>query len=717
MRAVILFIAIPALLSLQGNDFLPPGGNRYATHAASGTILPGGRVLRPYGVELETGAGTAGLAVNREGTVATADSGPERYSVTVIDPPRKSAPWSERHIWARTPGSQSPGAADPAWNGVSSGIAFETEKTLWVSEGASGKIRQLDINAGDRGHTLNLNDQDWRNSFSGDLLYDSPRHLLFAVDPANQRIAVIDPRRNRVLASVKTNAPPAAEALSPDGQTLWVAEADAVCNTGIADPLQPAAFECITVRGIPSAILTTDDKVFISSSAPDAITVVSVATRKVLTEIPLTIPSLEQYSGVAPQGLAFDPVTKWLLVAEAGINALGVIDTTKNEVVGQIPTDWMPVKVALAGDRVYVANFAGHGTGPRLPSSLRTFSDSPLLHRGTVTTFILPQESEVLDLTRTAFSGAGLVPDMHDPPTYPGAIRHVVMIVKGNHTYDDLLGDITRASNGPVAALVPFARYGMHARARGAPGQFSIQDAAITPNHHALATQWGFSDNFYAVGAEPDGAGPDYELLRAHAQKFGISVYRTPERAAGSGSISGSISDDEKTDQVIADLEQRYRRSNNPLPQLIYITLQGDITKAPDAGKGFPYEASYVADNDRALGRLIEYLSHSPWWPEMTVFVTEENAESGLDHVDSHRTLLLAAGPFVKRNYASHRNSNFPGLLKTVFELLHVMPLNLGEATAADLRDLFTTSGDFSLFTAQHPDVRILPDQPGAATN
>ena len=91
----------------------------------------------------------------------------------------------------------------------------------------------------------------------------------------------------------------------------------------------------------------------------------------------------------------------------------------------------------------------------------------------------------------------------------------------------------------------------------------------------------------------------------------------------------------------------------------------------------------------------------------MAVFVTESDTQGSLDHVDSHRTLLLAAGPYVKRNYVSHTNSSFPGLLRTIFELLRLPPLNLMDATAASLRDMLTGEPDFAPFTAVEPDARI----------
>jgi hypothetical protein len=114
-----------------------------------------------------------------------------------------------------------------------------------------------------------------------------------------------------------------------------------------------------------------------------------------------------------------------------------------------------------------------------------------------------------------------------------------------------------------------------------------------------------------------------------------------------------------------------------------------------------------VLDNDYALGRIVEYLSRSRWWPQMAIFVTEDDAQGGVDHVDSHRSLLLMASPYARRNYASHANASFPAILKTVFRLLRLPPLNLYDATAADLSPLFALTPDLEPFELQPVDLEI----------
>ena len=89
------------------------------------------------------------------------------------------------------------------------------------------------------------------------------------------------------------------------------------------------------------------------------------------------------------------------------------------------------------------------------------------------------------------------------------------------------------------------------------------------------------------------------------------------------------------------------------------------------------------------------------------IFITEDDAQGGRDHIDSHRTVLLVVSPWARRNYVSHVNTSFPGLLKTVFRILNIPPLNLFDATASDPSDCFTKEPDFEPFTRQGGDPRL----------
>jgi hypothetical protein len=174
-----------------------------------------------------------------------------------------------------------------------------------------------------------------------------------------------------------------------------------------------------------------------------------------------------------------------------------------------------------------------------------------------------------------------------------------------------------------------------------------------------------------------------------------------------------NIPDQFRAGQFIRELHEKYETGGEPFPRFIFIHLPNDHMAKARPKDGYPFQASFVADNDYALGRIVEYLSNSPWWKEMAIFITEDDAQGGRDHIDSHRTFFIGAGPYFKRNYVSHVHASFPGLLKTIFRILGVPPLNLYDAAASDLADCFTSSPDFASYRVLPIDERLF--DPAAA--
>ena len=168
-----------------------------------------------------------------------------------------------------------------------------------------------------------------------------------------------------------------------------------------------------------------------------------------------------------------------------------------------------------------------------------------------------------------------------------------------------------------------------------------------------------------------------------------------------------NIPDQFRANQFIQEMDARYRNAGQPLPQLIFIHLPDDHTADPRPADGYPRVSSYVADNDYALGRIVEYLSKTPEWRSMAIFVTEDDANGGVDHIDAHRTLMLVAGPWVKRGYVAHSNSSFSGMLKTVYQILGLGPLNLFDAASTSLAECFTSEPDFRPYAVLPPDPKI----------
>jgi hypothetical protein len=167
-----------------------------------------------------------------------------------------------------------------------------------------------------------------------------------------------------------------------------------------------------------------------------------------------------------------------------------------------------------------------------------------------------------------------------------------------------------------------------------------------------------------------------------------------------------SISDQYRFEQFKKEFEERYEQGQQQLPQFIYIWLPNDHTAEPRPEDGYAYHASYVADNDLALGKIIDLLSHSRFWPEMAVFITEDDAQNGHDHVDAHRSVLLVVSPFSRRG-VSHAHTSMLSILKTLEHILGLPPLNQYDAAATDLSDCFTNIPDISPYVAFPSDPSI----------
>jgi YVTN family beta-propeller protein len=149
------------------------------------------------------------------------------------------------------------------------------------------------------------------------------------------------------------------------------------------------------------------------------------------------------------------------------------------------------------------------------------------------------------------------------------------------------------------------------------------------------------------------------------------------------------------------------RSSAGDIPAMIVMRLGNDHTAGPRRRDGYPLLESYVADNDLALGQIIDVLSHSAIWKDTAVFVTEDDPQSGVDHVDAHRSVLLVMSPYVRSGSLSHRHSSMGSIQRTIYELLGIGSLNLEDALASDLGDMFTTERDLTPYTALPTDSRV----------
>ena len=144
----------------------------------------------------------------------------------------------------------------------------------------------------------------------------------------------------------------------------------------------------------PSGVIATAERIFVSNGTNDSITVIDAKTNQAIADVPIRIPGLENLRGVLPIGLAFHAASGWLLVAEAGANAVGVIDTKQMKLIGHLPVGWFPTRILIDGDQVYVTNAKGHGTGPNA-GHRHDESFASTLRRGTVSSFPIPSAGEL----------------------------------------------------------------------------------------------------------------------------------------------------------------------------------------------------------------------------------------------------------------------------------------------------------------------------------
>jgi YVTN family beta-propeller protein len=159
----------------------------------------------------------------------------------------------------------------------------------------------------------------------------------------------------------------------------------------------------------------------------------------------------------------------------------------------------------------------------------------------------------------------------------------------------------------------------------------------------------------------------------------------------------------------VAEFERDFRRrlAAGTVPSLIVIRLPNDHTADPRADDGYPYRASYVADNDLALGRIVAFLSGTPIWKDSAVFVTEDDAQGGVDHVDAHRSILLVASPWVRPGMVSHQHTSMGSIIRTIDGLLGLGPLNLEDALAGDMNDVFDDHPHAARYAVRPADARV----------
>ncbi|MDP4285674.1 MAG: bifunctional YncE family protein/alkaline phosphatase family protein [Bacteroidota bacterium] len=183
---------------------------------------------------------------------------------------------------------------------------------------------------------------------------------------------------------------------------------------------------------------------------------------------------------------------------------------------------------------------------------------------------------------------------------------------------------------------------------------------------------------------------------------------RTSHNYAG---FNTNIPDQFRMDQFESDFTKMWLKGKSEMPQLITMQVPNDHTASPRPEYGYPFYHSYVADNDLAIGRIMQFLSRTPYWKNMLVIITEDDPQGGVDHIDAHRSILMMAGPYVKHGYVSHTHANFGSILKTIYTILNVPYVNQYDATATLLQDYFTSVPDYTPYNLVFPSKSVFDPQ------
>ena len=168
-----------------------------------------------------------------------------------------------------------------------------------------------------------------------------------------------------------------------------------------------------------------------------------------------------------------------------------------------------------------------------------------------------------------------------------------------------------------------------------------------------------------------------------------------------------NIPDQYRMYQFEKEFTAKWITGTDSMPSLITMQVPNDHGASLREKDGYLYPGSFMADNDLAIGRILHFLSRTKYWKDMLVIITEDDPQGGVDHIDAHRSILMMAGPYVKRGYVSHTHANFGSVLKTIYNILNVPYVNQFDVTASLLQDFFTPEPDYTPYTLEPNDSRI----------
>jgi DNA-binding beta-propeller fold protein YncE len=520
-------------------------------------------------------------------------------------------------------------------------------------------------------------------------------------------------------------------------------------------------------------------RLYVAAANSDAVFVLDARERRVQQEICVR-PDPSLPFGSITNALALSADEQTLYAANGGNNALAVVHLARpgagaSTLAGFIPTGAFPGAIAVRGERLFVANVKGEGSratkagerGWHSPNERGSVSCIPACDAATLAQWTeralrgarVPQAQR--NLAARAASGVRPRP-VPRRVGEPSTIEHVVYVIKENRTYDQVFGDLAQANGDP--SLCVFGREvtpNQHALAE----RFVLLDnyycnGVVSADGHQWATQglvvdylekqFGGWTRSYDLGTDAltyaaNGFLWDAVLLRGlsfrnygeldftHIDEpkgnwFDVQAALRAGRFRSSRSISPEllarysapdypgwnmrIPDQLRIERFLDEF--RAMQQSGEFPSFVIVYLPQDHTSGLDADA--PTPRACVADNDLAVGRLIEALSKSRFWPTTAVFVNEDDPQNGWDHVDGHRSTCLVASPWAKRGAVVSKFYNQTSVLRTMELILGLPPLSQQDAAARAMDECFGEQPDLEPFSALPNRIALDERNPAKST-
>jgi YVTN family beta-propeller protein len=715
-------------------------------------LLPNGWKLSPAGRSLQLGDLPLNMQLSASGKLlAVTNNGQSVQSLQLIDP--KNEQLLDQKVVGKS------------WYG----IAFShDEKKLYASGGNDNWILAFNIKDNKFGtaDTIKLGKPWPKNKICATgIAVNRANTRLYTVTKEDNTLYVIDPQSKTVTNTVKLDAEAYSCVLSPDEKllyiSLWGGQKIAVYNT----ESQKVMIE-INTQDHPNELLLNKKGtwLFVANANDNSVSVINTLTNQVVESINTTLYPTH-LTGSTTNGLALSADEKTLYIANADNNCLAVFDVSQpggSHSKGFIPVGWYPTNVKTLGNKILVANGKGYTSmaNPKGPQPVKKTDNSGYqkgatnnreqyiagLFKGKLSIIDAPGDDQLKKYTAQVYANTPFTDQKtttadglagNPIPRKMGEkspIKYVFYIIKENRTYDQVLGDMPKG-NGD-SSLCIFGK-------------------KVTPNLHAIANEFVLMDNFY-VDAEVScdghnwstaayatdftektwptsygGRGGDYDgegtrlagyprdgFIWDYCKRAGVS-YRTYGEFAENGKANiKSLKDhfcvqSPGFDLDITDLKREAvwahdfdsLLTKNAVPQFNTLRISNDHTSGQKKGKISPIAA--VADNDQGVGLMIAHLSQSAIWKESVVFVLEDDAQNGPDHIDAHRSPVYVAGGYVKRNAVSHTMYSTSGVLRTIELILGLPPMSQYDAAAMPMFDCFSNTPDLTPYVAKRPEVDL----------